>query len=129
MRTRLIILAVLALFALSFSLILGCGSSGGGGPTTPGGGLTIAFSFPAQGASRTQVFADAGTYDYRCSPHGGSGMTGRVSVAAASMVDSALVNVGSGGLLFNPSVVTIKPGGSVRWVNVSGLTNHTVTYP
>jgi plastocyanin len=37
--------------------------------------------------------------------------------------------VGAGGFNFSPSTVTIDSGGYVRWVNVSGLTTHTVTRP
>lgn len=121
----------LALLTLVASLLLGCGSDGGSGPTTPPPppGLTLAFTFPATGTSRQHTFTAAGVFDYRCGPHGGSGMTGRVTVDAASSNDSMVVSVGSGGLLFSPASVTIKVGGYVRWVNVSGLTNHTVTYP
>lgn len=132
MRSRLTRLVSSALIALVASLPVGCGSDGGGGgPTGPPNppGLTLAFTFPATGTSRLHAFTSAGVFDYRCGPHGGSGMTGRVTVDAGSSVDSAVVEVGLTGLNFTPNAVTIKVGGYVRWVNKSGLTNHTVTYP
>lgn len=130
MPRRILTVAALASMAIACTLTFGCGKSGGGGtPTTPGNTLTLAFTFPAQGASRLHAFTEAGMFDYRCLPHGGSGMTGRVTVDAGSANDSAVVNVGQGGLFFVPSNVTIKVGGYVRWVNVSAMTNHTVTYP
>lgn len=130
MRRSIVTLAALASIAVASPLLTGCGKSGGGGtPTTPGTSLTLAFTFPAQGASRLHTFTEAGVFDYRCIPHGGSGMTGRVTVDAGSANDSVVVNVGQGGLFFVPSSVTIKVGGYVRWVNASTMTNHTVTYP
>lgn len=128
MKLRSVLLAALAL-AVVFTLPLACGKKSGGSPTGPAPGLTLAFTFPDQGTSRQHTFTSAGVFDYRCSPHGGSGMTGRVTVSASSATDSVVVSVGQGGLLFDPASVTIKVGGSVRWVNVSTFTNHTVTYP
>ena len=129
-----------AMFASALVLVLGLGlysigcskstSPGGGGGGTPPAGPSFNFSFPAQGASAFFAFADAGTWGYHCIPHGGAGMTGTVIVSAAG-ADSALVDVSSAGgaLSFSPSSVTIKPGGTVRWVNRSTMTIHTVTRP
>jgi plastocyanin len=55
------------------------------------------------------------------------GMVGTVQVDATGL-DSALVQIGAGnGLTFSPATAHIKPGASVRWVNASNLTIHTVT--
>lgn len=112
-------------------LAAGCGGSKSGNPTAPppggGGGPAYDFGPLALGQSVLQTFPTAGTFGYRCKPHAGSGMTGSVTVSNGS-ADSALVNVGQGNALqFAPGSVTIKPGGYVRWVNVSNMTNHTVT--
>ena len=110
--------------------LVSCSSSGGGSPTSPGGGggtVSFSFTFPSVGSSSSQVFATAGSYAYRCNTHQGSGMTGTVVVNAGSAVDSAIVNVGSGSSnVFDPSSVTIKPGGLVRWVRPAGVSaaNH-----
>jgi plastocyanin len=120
----------LALFA---AFVAGCSSSdNGAAPTPPVTGPTFSFAFLATGTSNFRVFpvGEEGTWSYHCIPHGSSGMVGTVIVDAASAVDSALVQVGAGNaLVFNPVSVTIKPGGRVRWVNVSSMTNHTVTRP
>jgi len=131
MRSCLTRLTTLTLLALAALVPLGCGSSGGGGPTTPPPtpGLTLAFTFPDDGTSRLHTFTAAGVFDYRCGPHGSSGMTGRVTVDAGSAVDSVVVSVGLGGNVFSPSNVTIKVGGYVRWIKPNGANNHTVTYP
>lgn len=101
------------------------GTGGGGG----GSGPSFDLSFPATGASRSFTFATAGTWNYQCSPHGNCcGMTGSVVVNAGATEDSAVVTVGPGNSLsYSPATVTVKPGGTVRWVNASSATNHTVT--
>jgi len=116
---------VLAGLAAAVSLV-SCSSSGSGGsPTSPGGGggtVSFSFTFPSVGSSSSQVFATAGNYAYHCNAHQGVGMTGAVVVDASSAVDSAIVNVGSGSNnVFEPSSVTIKPGGLVRWVRPAGV--------
>lgn len=131
-RRALLALAVLSSTA-SF-LLAGCGGGGGGsGPTNPGGGTpdpVFDLRFPATGASRTFTFTKDGTWNYVCTPHAGSGMEGTVVVSAGAAQDSALVTVGpSNTLTFSPASVTIKTGGTVRWVNASNMTNHTVTRP
>ncbi len=111
----------------------GCSSSKSTTPTMPGGGggsVTFSFTFPVVGSSSSRVFTDVGSFDYHCMAHQGGGMTGTVTVSAGSVVDSALVQVGSGSSnIFNPATVTIKPGGLVRWVRPSGVgaSNHTAT--
>ena len=98
-------------------------------PTSPtGGGSGTPFDLGpfARGQSATVTFATAGTFPYHCVPHASMGMRGTVQVDAGGS-DSAVVQVGAGGFAFAPSSAHIKPGGSVRWVNVSTLTNHTVT--
>ncbi len=123
-----------ALYSTAFLLIAGCGGGGGGGPTNPGGGGTpdpvFDLRFPATGASQSFTFTKDGAWDYACTPHAGSGMDGTVVVNAGSANDSALVTIGpSNTLTFSPASVTIKTGGTVRWVNASNMTNHTVTRP
>jgi len=140
-----------ALFALAFVLITAvvasCSSSSNNStsPTPPVTGPTFSFAFPGAGSvatpgtSNKRVFdaSEVGSWAYRCIPHGASGMTGVVNVDAASTRDSATVQVGAGGLNFSCSVcdnpgsnsVTIKPGGYVRWYNVSAMTIHTVSRP
>ena len=93
-------------------------------------GPTFNYTFPQTGTSHSRVFTEVGSWDYRCTPHAGGGMTGTVIVDAASTVDSLTnpVQVGPGNsFTFQPATVTIRPGGTVRWVNVSSATNHTVT--
>ena len=132
-----------ALFALAFALITAvvasCSSNDSGGPAIPPvTGPTFSFAFPAGGSVATPgtsnkrpfTAGEVGSWGYRCIPHGGSGMTGTVNVVASGApTDSALVQVGAGGLNFSPQTVTINAGGYVRWINVSSMTNHTVTRP
>ena len=91
-------------------------------------GPTFDYRFPQTGTSHARVFTEVGTWDYRCTPHAGAGMTGSVVVDGASTTDSVLVQVGTAnGFTFQPATATVKTGGTVRWVNVSAMTNHTVT--
>ena len=120
----LIAVAALAVFAA------GCSSKSTGAPPVTTTGPTFNFTFPANGVSHQLQFTDVGTWGYRCLTHGGAPyyMTGTVVVDGASVVDSALVQVGAGsGFQFVPSSVTIKPNGFVRWVNMTSATNHTAT--
>lgn len=89
----------------------------------PGPSFNFTFS---GGTSIERTFTEVGTWNYRCTPHNSQGMQGTVTVSAMSTNDSALVQVGPGGLLvFDPASVTIKAGGKVRWV--AGSPGHTVT--
>ena len=99
-----------------------------GGGSTGGGGTGTTFNFGpfALGQSVTLAFPNAGTFGYHCTPHRAMGMTGTVQVDATG-ADSTAVQIGAIGLSFSPSTAHIRPGGHVRWVNVSNLTVHTVT--
>ena len=100
------------------------GNPGGGTPTAP---APFRLTFPTAGRSVTVVFPNPGTFPYHCEAHQGDGMAGAV-IVHASGVDSMVVSVGPGSnRTFNPSSVTIKPGGSVRWVNAGTRNDHTVT--
>lgn len=105
-------------------------------PSPGGGGVdpTFDLSFPAANASASYTFTKAGTWNYRCIPHESAGMTGTVIVSAGAAADSDTVAVGRNASYgpapaFKPSTVTIKVGGTVRWVNRSTMTIHTVTRP
>jgi plastocyanin len=132
MHSRLLLVPALAIVATTLA---GCPAGtqstapaygGGGGGTTAGPSFDLAF--PAPGTSRTWMFADTGSWDYRCKAH--PGMTGTVVVTATAATDTALVTLGPSTNTFSPSTVTIKPTtGYVRWVNASAMTIHTVTRP
>lgn len=127
-RTRALVLAAL-LAVLGASACSKNNSptypAGGGG--NPGGGTLFNFGPFALGQSAKFTFASTGTFGYHCIPHQSMGMVGTVQVDAGG-VDSMLVQVGAGNAFsFSPSSAHIKPGGYVRWVNVSNLAIHTVT--
>ena len=119
--------ALSALACLSL-LAVGCSSKSSSAPAVVSG-PAFNFSFPATGVSHQLQFTDVGSWGYHCIPHA-SVMTGTVIVDASSVVDSALVQVGPGtATVFQPSSVTIKQNGFVRWVNTGSMTIHTVTRP
>ena len=137
MNSRLLLAPALALVAITLA---SCGSkttspaAGGSGglPTGP----SFNFAFPATGTSQSFAFADTGSWIYHCAAHGSQtgGMRGTVVVSATATADSGTVVVGvnPGGtdaLVFTPATVTIKPGGHVRWINGSAMTDHSVTRP
>lgn len=127
---------MLVVIATCLSLTAGCSSKDSSSPAPVAGGPAFNLSFPGAGNTTTVgtqhivTFTEAGSWGYYCVPHQGSGMTGTVVVSAGSSNDSAFVQVGAGGgLVYSPASVTIKVGGTVRFANVSGMTNHTVTRP
>ncbi len=122
LRTRL--LAAPAALILALSLPTACSNKDSSSPQVVLGPM-FNFAFAMTGTSHTRVFTEEGSWNYGCTSH--AGMNGTVNVSASSTNDSALVQVGSGGNAYSPASVTIRTGGNVRWVNVSGLTNHTVT--
>jgi hypothetical protein len=99
---------------------------GGGGTGGVGTGMPFNFGPFALGASVTLAFPNAGTFGYHCIPHRGMGMIGTVQVDASG-ADSIAVQIAANGFTFTPATAHIKPGGHVRWVNVSNLSIHTVT--
>jgi plastocyanin len=129
----------------------GCSSSSNNSVVPqPVAGPNFSYGFPAAGnpppaapgTSNKRIFTEVGSWVYRCIPHGPAGMTGTVIVDTSAALDSAAVEVGAvgpnpGGLNFACSfcdtigskTVTIKPGGYVRWYNVSSTLVHTVTRP
>jgi hypothetical protein len=115
-------------FALGLA-VAGCGTKDPASPATAGG-PRFNLTFPGVGPNGTSQHLqinDIGTWNYACTPHASQGMTGTI-VVAASGPDSAFVNVGLGNAFdFQPSTVTIRSGGHVRWQNQSNRTDHTVT--
>jgi copper binding plastocyanin/azurin family protein len=125
--TTVMLLALLAVASCSKNGYSPPTAPGGGGNNGGGGGGTPLHLGPfATGQSASFTFASAGIFGYHCIPHRAMGMVGEVLVDDAG-ADSALVQIGAGGFSFAPGTAHIKPGGHVRWVNVSNLTNHTVT--
>ena len=127
-RTRLFALAFAFLTTAALLPAGGCSSDKSTNPPTVSG-PTFSFTFPQTGTSHSLVFISAGSWNYRCIPHTSSGMNGTVVVEASSPNDSQVVTVAPGdALVFDPVSVSIKPGGTVRWVNASTtMFNHTVT--
>lgn len=113
-------------------LLCDCAGGSGSGPTAPANtppvGSVFNFSFPATGVSHLYTFPDTGDWHYLCLKHGVDGMKGTVFVRASSLRDSAYVQVGLGGArIYSPDTVTIRPNGTVRWMNVSSDVQHTAT--
>ncbi|HTR96297.1 MAG TPA: hypothetical protein VMH61_00200 [Candidatus Acidoferrales bacterium] len=137
MRNRLLIVVLLALAAVAITTCSKSTSSTnpyGGGGGGGGGGPSFNLTFPATNTSQEFTFSDSGSWGYRCAVHGSLGMTGTVDVTVTAAAESAVVGVGvnssnAPALSYNPPTVSIKPGGYVRWVNLSSMTNHTVTRP
>ena len=127
---RLALYAV-ALFtvALAAPMLAGCGngdSDYGSNPNPGGTPVLNSGSIPTNGSFQ-HVFADSGSFPYHCTLH--PCMTHGTVTVAAGAADSALVTILTpGGACpggYTPLGVSVKPGGSVRWVNQS--VTHTVT--
>jgi len=124
-RSRALLVASL----LALLGIIACSKSYS--PTEPyrggsgGGGSLFNFGPLALGQSVSFTFANAGTQGYHCITHRSMGMTGTVQVDATG-ADSLVVQLTTADK-FSPSTAHLKPGGHVRWVNVSNRTDHTVT--
>lgn len=120
---------VLAAALLTAVIAFGCSKSSS--PTNPGGGgggtnPSFDSGLRSTGFSMAETFPAAGSVAYHCTPHASLGMTASITVSSSSSVDSALVTVAPGGsLTFDPASVTIRTGGTVRWV--WGASGHTVT--
>ncbi len=110
--------------AAVLTLAASCNTSPTNAPPPPGGGGTVkeldSGNIP-NGGVYSHTFAGAGTFHYHCTIHG-TGMAGQVIVVNGA-ADSALVTIANN--TYTPDVASVRPGGSVRWIN-SGST-HTVT--
>lgn len=112
---------------LAVTVLLGCSKSTDSTAPPVVTGPRFDFRFPGAGPNGTSqklVFTDVGTWNYVCTTHA-PGMAGTITVAAAGL-DSQVVNLTNSDT-FSPATVTLKQGGYIRWVNQSGMTNHTVT--
>ena len=125
------VLAIAAATAILGALaLLGCSTTYStnpyGGGSTGGGSSSGNASFDSgrldAPAHFAHAFPTAGTVGYRCDFHASMGMTGTVTVAAGA-ADSAVVT--ATGMSFDPSTVSVRPGGIVRWNVTEGT--HTVT--
>jgi len=130
---RRLLFPVLAAAALiTFAIVAGC-SGKSSSPTAPGGGgggggtsATIhSGNIAPNGGSFSFTFPDSGTTNYHCSLH--AAMQGNsITVTSGSANDSVVVQIVSATTPgYSPSSANVKPGGTVRWVNVHTMT-HTV---
>jgi len=92
----------------------------GTGSDDPASGQLFDADMP-EGDEFLRVFNTVGTFNYYCVPHEEDGMTGQVTVNAAT---ARIVDVFVSGTAFNPEVVTLNPGDQVRWT-ING--SHTIT--
>jgi len=115
----LAVLVVAAFIGCSKDKTTNPNPGGGGGGNTPfnsgsfSSGQTFAHTFPN---------ATTSPIGYHCTFH--SPMTGTVSVDAGAAADTDTVRT-VGNTAFSPNAVTVKPGGTVIWINAGGT--HTVT--
>lgn len=119
-RRRLTPIVTFCLIAM-IALVASCGkdpvSPGGGG-----GGLELNSGTISPGGTYVHTFANAGTYNYRCTIHGG--MTGQVVVGGGGSPPMS-VGVTIVDNAFNPTPAAVATGGTVTWTNNGS--NHTVT--
>ena len=121
MKSQRIITSCLIVASIAtLALVTSCGDDG---TPTGGGGLPTreldSGNIPPGGVF-VHTFNTAGTFNYHCELH--SPMPGQVIVVNGA-ADSALVTINNNN--FTPNPVSVKPTGSVRWIN-NGST-HTVT--
>ena len=123
MKSRAVLTLITAAVVLASFSLGGCSSSGD--PTDPyGGGSGGGYPSFESGdlrapATYVHIFPVAGTAPYYCRFHP---MTGTVNVVAGA-ADSAVVTVS--GMTFAPQLVSVRPGGSVRWNVIDDI--HSVT--
>jgi len=125
MRSRILLVGA-ALVVAAGAAVIGCSKDKSNNPYNPNpippGGTTLNLNLPANGGSASFTFNTAGTVPYRCGIHPTIMVGNSVNVSATSTTDSVLVNVvGTSTPGFNPSSVTIKVGGKVRWVNPTSM--------
>ena len=119
LRPRLLLVAALLLVATTVAV--GSCSKKSNPVSPPPAGKELNSANLPQGGSYSHTFASAGSFPYHCTIH--PSMLASVTVAGGG-ADSALVNIT--GSQFSPNSTTMKPGGTVRWVNNDGF-SHTVT--
>lgn len=116
-QRRLALIVTLSLIAM-VSLVASCSDKS----TNPRpGAKELDSGNIVNGGVYAHTFAGVGTFNYHCTLH--AGMAGQVIVVDNS-ADSALVTIGPGNA-FNPATATVKPTGTVRWINSDST--HTVT--
>jgi plastocyanin len=79
--------------------------------TVPSGAATWSSTMSASVTSFDYTVTTAGTYDYKCNPHGGSGMTG--SFTASTTTGIVKSN------LFTPETVTLSPNPATTNTNIT----------
>ena len=119
-RRRLTPLLTLSMIAM-IALVASCGND----PVSPGGGGGLELNSGNIGTTPpnntyAHTFNTAGTYNYRCTIHGG--MTGQVVVGGGGSPTAGVTITDNA---FNPTPVAVATGGTVTWTN-NGST-HTVT--
>jgi plastocyanin len=123
MHSRHVAVAVATVAVAALAIAAGCSKNKSTNPVVGGGGNTP-FNSGVHNSpfSFDRTFPDAGDVPYFCSVHL-SAMTGMVHVSAtATSIDTTVSVVNNA---YNPSSVTIRPGGKVTW-NWAG-SNHSVT--
>ena len=106
---------------LLVALVASCGDKG----TNPGGGgggtLELNSGDLPAGRVFVHTFATGGTFNYHCERH--PSMQAQVMVTGAN--DSAFVTIND--FNFSPASVSVKAGGTIRWLNNPTAAVHTVT--
>lgn len=122
---RLLLTSCAALTVILIAMTAGCSEDSPSPTSPPGGGPggtpanINSGIIAASGGSFAFTFPDSGTTGYHCGLHPAT-MTGNsVTVTSTSANDSVVVQIVSQSTPgFSPSDVNIRPGGTVRWVNV-----------
>jgi plastocyanin len=125
MRTKGTIAGVAVVALTVVAGLQGC-SKKEGPVSPPGGSNSFDSGTLVPGASFSKVFPNATStpVGYHCGFH--SNMTGTVTVASGQADSSLVTIVDSTNDGFSPKNVSVRPGGTVRWINAHNL-NHTAT--
>lgn len=124
MRSKIILVGVVLVLGAAAALF-GC-SKDESNPSAPGG-TTLNIQLAANGGTGSATFNTAGTFAYKCGIHPTIMVGNSVVVDANSSVTSVTVNVvGTSTPGFSPSTVIVKVGGTVLWVNPTGMVHSVV---